>query len=112
MTSFAHGRQSISAAPADSLLLHNLTFISAPKLCRRTPLVDGLARVGPNGNQGYCAGYGLGSGAYSGGVQVKTDQNFGNGVLTPIADEIVVPPDSDGRFSFTPSSQRAFSRAT
>jgi hypothetical protein len=37
---------------------------------------------------------------YKSGVRISFDQNFGNGVLTPIADEIVVPPDSNGRFSF------------
>jgi hypothetical protein len=45
---------------------------------------------------------------YSSGVRISFDQNFGNGVLTPIADEIVVPPDSNGRFSFTYTIPKGF----
>jgi CARDB len=56
--------------------------------------------AGPVGTKVTVRGTGWDPKYYASGVQVGFYQNFGNGVLTPIADKTVVPPDSAGRFTF------------
>ena len=64
--------------------------------------------AGPVGTKVTVRGTGWDPEYYSSGVQVGFYQNFGNGVLTRYADQIVVPPDQDGRFSFDHTIPKGF----
>lgn len=65
---------------------------------------------GPAGTRVTVRGTGWDPEYYSSGVQISFDQNFGNGVLTPYADEMTVKPDQDGRFRFEHTIPENFSR--
>lgn len=55
---------------------------------------------GPAGSKVIVRGTGWTPEYYSSGVRISFDQNHGNGVLIPYADEMVVTPNPDGEFSF------------
>jgi hypothetical protein len=102
MTPFAHGKQSrrVHALQIIFCCIPLILALQLPSYADEPRSLTISPKSGPVGTKATVRGTGWDPEYYSGGVRIGFYQNFGNGVLTPIADEIRVPPDPNGRFNF------------